>query len=83
MRQGVESQVRVGELVLPVELVENVAEAGDVVFVDDGVGRRPALPVPERPGVQDGVPSRLLTQRLEVLEDDGVAGGQVAAGGLD
>ena len=77
MRQGVEAQVRVGELVLPVEPVENVAEAGDVVFVDDGVGRRPAVPVPERPGVQDGVPSRLLTQRLEVLEDDGVAGGQV------
>ena len=83
MRKGVEAQVRVGELVLPVEPVENVAEAGDVVFVDNGVGRRPAVPVPERPGVQDGVPSRLLTQRLEVLEDDGVASGQVAAGGLD
>lgn len=39
--------------------------------------------MPERPGVQDGVPSGLLTQRLEVLEDDGVAGGQVVAGGLD
>ena len=52
-----EAQVRVGELVLPVEPVENVAEAGDVVFVDDGVGRRPAVPVPERPGVQDDVPS--------------------------
>ena len=57
MRQGVEAQVRVGELVLLVELVENVAEAGDVIFVDDGVGRRPAVSVPERSGVQDGVPS--------------------------
>ena len=57
------------------EPVENVAEGGDVFFVDDGVGRRPTVPVPERPGVQDGVPSRLLAQLPEVVDDDGVAGG--------
>ena len=63
-----------------------------VVVADGGYAKREFLrhcqgcrsPLTSSPNcVQDGVPSRLLTQRLEVSEDDGVASGQVAAGGLD
>ena len=66
-----------------VQSSNDVGEHWHVVVVDYRVGRRSALSLPERAGVEDYVPTGEPVHLLEVVKYDCFAGWEVATGVAD